>query len=135
MGWAAAGQTWDDRLDAEPAAVASAFAFAALQAVQQAAPEYRRCALAVLGRTEEAEAEARRAHATEQNRRWFRAHPNGADAVAVATKAADAVRERAARYLLATRLEQLREQTAARIETAASAPWTARLPRCPDVQE
>ncbi len=42
------------------------------------------------------------------------ANPNGADAVAAATKAtkaADAARERTAEYLLATRLEQLREQT------------------------
>ncbi|SFY52696.1 hypothetical protein [Streptomyces sp. F-1] len=31
-------------------------------------------------------------------------------------------------YLLATRLEQLREQIAARTETAAAAPWTDRLP-------
>ncbi|WP_438494286.1 hypothetical protein [Streptomyces asiaticus] len=74
-------------LDSEPTAAAAALAFAVLQAVQQAAPEYRRCALAMLGRTEEAEAEARRAYATEQKRRWFRANPNGADAVAAATKA------------------------------------------------
>ncbi|MFE2179660.1 hypothetical protein [Streptomyces sp. NPDC059455] len=40
----------------------------------------------MLGRTEEAEAEARRAYATEQNRRWFRANPNGVDVVAAATK-------------------------------------------------
>ncbi|MFH9677792.1 hypothetical protein ACH4L5_36910 [Streptomyces sp. NPDC017405] len=44
------------------------------------------------------------------------------------TKAADAARERVAECLLATRLEQLREQTAARTEPAAAAPWTDRLP-------
>ncbi|MGW7620758.1 hypothetical protein ACWGLG_33975 [Streptomyces antimycoticus] len=99
-------------LDTEPAAAAAALAFAALQAAQQAAREYRRCALAMLGRTEEAEAEARRAYVTEQKRRWFRANPNGADAVAAATKAADTARERTAQYLLAMRLEQLHEQTA-----------------------
>ncbi|WP_329345017.1 hypothetical protein OG252_51610 [Streptomyces sp. NBC_01352] len=69
-------------------------AFAALQAVEQALPEYRSSALGRLGRTEEAEAEARRAYKTEQNRRWFRANPGGVDAVAVATKAADAASDR-----------------------------------------
>ncbi|GAA1709389.1 hypothetical protein [Streptomyces yatensis] len=108
-------------LDTEPAATAAGLAFAALQAAWQAAPEYRRCALAMMGQTEEAEAEARRAYATEQNRRWFRANPNGADAVAAAMKAADAARERTAQYLLATRLEQLREQAAT--ETAAASQW------------
>jgi hypothetical protein len=54
----------------------------------------------MLGGTEEAEAEVRRAYATEQNRRWFRANPKGADAVAAATKAADTARERTAQYLL-----------------------------------
>jgi hypothetical protein len=115
-------------LDANPALAASALAFAALHAVQQALPEYRSSALGRLGRTEEAEAEARRAYATEQNRRWFRANPNGADAIAAATKAADAARERTAQYLLVTRLEQLREQAAVRTEAARPAPWTDRLP-------
>jgi len=115
-------------LDADPVAAASVLAFAALQAVQGAAPEYRRCALAMLGRTEEAEAEARRAYATEQSRRWFRANPTGADAIAAATKAADIARERTAQYLLTVRLEQLREQAAARSEAAGPAPWADRLP-------
>ncbi|MFF3735686.1 hypothetical protein ACFYXM_36950 [Streptomyces sp. NPDC002476] len=53
-------------LEAEPVAAASAVAFTALQAVEQALPEYRSSAL---GRTEEAEAEARRAYKTEQGRR------------------------------------------------------------------
>jgi hypothetical protein len=117
-----------DRLDADPALAASALAFSALQAVEQALVEYRSSALGRLGRSEEAEAEARRAYKTEQNRRWFRANPNGADAVAAATKAADTARERTAQYLLATRMEQLREQVAARTETAAAAPWSRRLP-------
>ncbi|MFF3864100.1 hypothetical protein [Streptomyces sp. NPDC002209] len=103
-------------------------AFGALEAVQDAAPEYRRQALEMLGRTEEAEAEARRAYRTEQGRRWFRHNPTGADAIAAATKAADTARERTAQYLLATRLERLREQAAARTEQAAAAPWTDRLP-------
>ncbi|KMS78060.1 hypothetical protein ACH49_18230 [Streptomyces leeuwenhoekii] len=115
-------------LDADPVLAASALAFAALQAVEQALPEYRSSALGRLGRTEEAEAEARRAYKTEQNRRWYKHNPNGADAVAAATKAADAARERTAQYLLATRLEQLRERAAARTEAAVPARWTDRLP-------
>ncbi|GAA2331977.1 hypothetical protein [Streptomyces violaceusniger] len=59
----------------------AALAFSTLQAVQQTAPEYRRGAVEMLGRTEETEAEARRAYATEQNHRWFRANLTGADAV------------------------------------------------------
>ncbi|OIJ92353.1 hypothetical protein BIV23_38645 [Streptomyces monashensis] len=102
-------------------------AFNALQSVQQALPKYRSSALGRPGRTEEAEAEARRAYKTEQGRRWYKHNPNGADAVAAATKAADAARERTAEYLLATRLEQLREQTAVRTEQAAAATWAARL--------
>lgn len=115
-------------LDADPVLTASALAFTALQTVQQALPEYRRSALGQLRRTEEAEAEARRAYKTEQGRRWYKHNPNGADAVAAATRAADAARERTAQYLLATRLEQLRERTAARTEAALPAPWTDRLP-------
>ncbi|WP_251983039.1 hypothetical protein [Streptomyces violaceusniger] len=80
-------------LNTNRVAAAAALAFAALQAVQQAAPEYRRCALAMLGQAEEAEAEARRAYATEQNRRWFRANPVGVESVTAATKATDAARE------------------------------------------
>ncbi|MEU7428407.1 hypothetical protein [Streptomyces sp. NPDC040750] len=115
-------------LEADPVLAASALAFAALQAVEQALPEYRSSALGRLGRTEEAEAEARRAYKTEQGRRWYKHNPHGADAVAAATKAADAARERTAQYLLAARLEQLRERAAARSEAAAPAPWTDRLP-------
>ncbi|MET8572622.1 hypothetical protein [Streptomyces sp. NPDC004783] len=92
-------------LEADPALAASALAFTALQAVEQALPEYRSTALGRLGRTEKAEAEARRAYNTEQGRRWYKHNPHGADAVAAATKAADAARERTAQYLLATRLE------------------------------
>ncbi|MEV8393472.1 MULTISPECIES: hypothetical protein [unclassified Streptomyces] len=103
-------------------------AFAALQAVEAALPEYRRSALGRLGRTEEAEAEARLAYRTEQGRRWFKHNPHGADAAAAATKAADAARERTAQYLLAARLERLREQAAAGTEQAAAVPWADRLP-------
>ncbi|MFH8411011.1 hypothetical protein ACH4FX_40510 [Streptomyces sp. NPDC018019] len=80
----------------------------------------------MLGRTQEAEAEARRAFRSEQGRPWFRHNPTGANAVAAATKAAGTARERVAEYLLAARLEQLHERSAARPERPAS--WTKRLP-------
>ncbi|WP_424864007.1 hypothetical protein [Streptomyces sp. MMS24-I29] len=115
-------------LEAEQVAAATAVAFTALQAVEQALPEYRSSALGRLGRTEEADTEARRAYATEQGRYWFQHNPNGADAIAAATNAATAARERTAEHLLATRLEQLRKQAAARAEQDAAAPWTDRLP-------
>ncbi|WP_426501633.1 hypothetical protein [Streptomyces sp. D54] len=83
-------------VDTDPAGAASVLAFAALQTVEAALSDYRSNALERLGRTEEAEAEARRAYKTEQGRRWFRHNPNGADAIAAATKAADTARERAA---------------------------------------
>lgn len=118
-------------LDADPAGAASVLAFAGLQAVEAALPEYRSSALGRLGRTEEADAEARRAYRAEQERRWFRHNPHGADAVAAATKAADEARERTAQYLLAARLEQLREQTAARTKQAGPAPWPDRIPGPP----
>ncbi|MFZ3491680.1 hypothetical protein ACODT5_00305 [Streptomyces sp. 5.8] len=115
-------------LEADPQAAADAYAFLAVQAAQQAVGEYQDNALVMLGRTEEAEAEARRAYRTEQGRHWFKHNPNGADARAAAAKAADEARERVAEHLLAARLEQLREQQAARTETVAVAPWTDRLP-------
>ncbi|MFJ3402164.1 hypothetical protein ACIPM5_34795 [Streptomyces microflavus] len=115
-------------LDTDPAGAAAVLAFAALQTVEAALSDYRSSALERLGRTEEAEAEARRAYKAEQGRRWYRHNPNGADAIAAATKAADTARERTAEYLLATRLKQLREQTAARTEQAPAVPWTDRLP-------
>ncbi|MFC8705858.1 hypothetical protein ACFUIV_27245 [Streptomyces anulatus] len=115
-------------LDADPIGAAAVLALGALRAVEAALPEFRSSALGRLARTEEAEAEARRAFKTEQGRRWFRHNPNGADAIAAATKAADTARERAAEYLLTTRLKQLREQTAARTEQAPAVPWTDRLP-------
>ncbi|MFE7055890.1 hypothetical protein ACFVAO_11820 [Streptomyces californicus] len=110
-------------LDTDPTGVASVLAFAALHTVEAALSDYRSDALERLGRTEEAEAEARRAYETEQGRRWYRHNPKGADAITAATKAADTARERAAEYLLMTRLQQLREQTA-----APTVPWTDRLP-------
>ncbi|MFF9690516.1 hypothetical protein [Streptomyces sp. NPDC014623] len=115
-------------LDADPIGTAAVLAFGALRTVEAALPEFRSSALGRLGRTEEADVEARQAYKTEQGRRWFRHNPNGADAIAAATKAADTARERAAEHLLSTRLKQLREQAAARTEQAGPAPWADRLP-------
>lgn len=115
-------------LDADPIGTAAVLAFGALRAVETALPEFRSSALGRLARTEEADTEARRAFKTEQGRRWFRHNPNGADAIDAATKAADTARERAAEYLLATRLKHLREQADARTEQVVAAPWTDRLP-------
>ncbi|MEU6175832.1 hypothetical protein ABZ832_28480 [Streptantibioticus parmotrematis] len=114
-------------LDNDPVAAAAVLAFNALQAVEQALPEYRSSALGRLGRTAEADAEARKAYKTEQGRRWYRHNPTGADAVAAATKAAEAARAHTAEYLLAKRVEQLREQQAADAEPSAPAPWGAWL--------
>ncbi|MFF3489186.1 hypothetical protein ACFYXC_39000 [Streptomyces sp. NPDC002701] len=113
-------------LEADPQAAADAYAFTAFQVAQQAVGAYQDDALALLGRTAEAEAEARRAYRSEQGRPWFQHNPAGADAVVAATKAADTARERVAEYLLAARLEQLRERSAAR--TGKPASWTERLP-------
>ncbi|MEW2308933.1 hypothetical protein AB0918_09905 [Streptomyces sp. NPDC006864] len=122
------GTVQPGELDTDPAGTAAVLAFAALQTVGAALSDYRSSALERLRRTEEAEAEARLAYKTEQGRRWYRHNPTGADAIAAATKAADTARERTAEYLLATRLEQLREQTAALSEQAPAVPWTDRLP-------
>ncbi|MFB6807636.1 hypothetical protein [Streptomyces sp. NPDC056387] len=113
-------------LEADPQAAADAYTFTAFHTAQQAVGEYQDTALAMLCRTAEAEAEARRAYKAEQGRPWFRKHPTGADAVAAATKAAEAARERVGEHLLAARLKQLREQTVTRPERPAS--WTERLP-------
>lgn len=112
-------------LDADPAMAASALAFTALQAVE---PEYGSSA----PRTARTDRGSRGGGPPGVQDRaeppLVQVQPNGADAIAAATKAADTSRERTAQYVLATRLEQLREQASARTETAAAAPWTDRLP-------
>ncbi|MFE6630292.1 hypothetical protein ACFVNB_24055 [Streptomyces rochei] len=113
-------------LEADPQAAADAYAFTAFQVAQQAVSEYQDDAQAMLGRTAEAEAEARRAYRSEQGRPWFQHNPTGADAVAAATNAADTARERVAEHLLAARLKQLHERPAAPARRTAS--WTERLP-------
>ncbi|GAA2258719.1 hypothetical protein GCM10010232_56450 [Streptomyces amakusaensis] len=71
-------------------------AFAELQAVEQALPEYRTSPLRWLRRRGEAETEARRAYRTGQDQPRYRHTPNRADAIADASKAPGAPRERTA---------------------------------------
>ncbi|WP_435600534.1 hypothetical protein [Streptomyces sp. C10-9-1] len=80
----------------------------------------------LLGRSEEAQAEARKAYATERAKPWFRALPDSDDAQRAATEAAAKAQARTAEHLLAMRLEQLRTQ--ANPEPVRPAPWSQRLP-------
>ncbi|AVI00069.1 hypothetical protein C5L38_34020 (plasmid) [Streptomyces sp. WAC00288] len=88
--------------------------------------EYRHEALVMLGRSEEAQAEARKAYATELAKPWLRAVPDSDDAQRAATEAAAQAQTRTAEHLLAVRLEQLHTQ--ARPEPVRPAPWSQRLP-------
>ncbi|MGW4982091.1 hypothetical protein [Streptomyces mirabilis] len=116
-------------IEVDQQSVDTCLAFNALQAVRATLPEYRQKALAMLARTPEAEAEARRAYVTEQGCRQHRQCPDGPVAVTAAEQAADRARERTAQHLLATRLGQLHELTGDRVDAAASAaaPWAERL--------
>ncbi|MEJ8639984.1 hypothetical protein [Streptomyces sp. MS2.AVA.5] len=107
-------------LTADLPETASAMAFNELQTVQQAATEYRRSTLATLARTPGADAEAKRAYRTEQQRRHHRWYPGSPIARAAAETAAEQARARTARHLLATRLEQVRELSSGRTDTAAA---------------
>ncbi|MFC8175011.1 hypothetical protein [Streptomyces sp. NPDC057325] len=111
---------------AGPDAVEDAVAHNAMLTAESAVAEYRHEALVMLGRSEEAQAEARKAYATELSKPWFRAVPDSDDAQRAATEAAATAQTRAAEHLLAARLEQL--HTLARPEPVRSAPWTQRLP-------
>ncbi len=93
-------------LDADTVAAAAALAFTALQAVQQAAPEYRRSALAMLGRTAAAEAEARRAYGTALRNQPLDVPED--EAKSVAAQVARQARQRTAEHLLTTQLAQMR---------------------------
>ncbi|MFK3734688.1 hypothetical protein ACI2LJ_30990 [Streptomyces sp. NPDC088090] len=115
----------------EEDATASVLAFGALYTVQQSVEQYRRRALAMLGRTEEAEAEARRAYAAEQGRHWHRHNPSGADAVAASSQAADAARSRVAEHLLVGRLEHLRRPGAPWAKATSGRTWAERLHHLP----
>ncbi|WP_329453194.1 hypothetical protein OG894_42100 (plasmid) [Streptomyces sp. NBC_01724] len=116
-------------LNDDPKAVVTCLAFTDLQTVQQAASVYHRCALAMLGRAPQSEAEARRAYDTEKGRRQHRWYPDGPLARAAAEQAADTARERTAQHLLATRLDKLRALAGGRagVSTPAATPWAGRL--------
>ncbi|MFD3567401.1 hypothetical protein [Streptomyces sp. NPDC058667] len=111
---------------AGPDAVEDAAAHNAFLAAESAVAEYQHQALVMLGRSEEAQAEARKAYATERAKPWFQALPDSDDALRAATEAAAQAQARTAEYLLALRLEQLRAQ--APPEPVRPAPWSRRLP-------
>ncbi|MGW3060599.1 hypothetical protein ACWC98_32360 [Streptomyces goshikiensis] len=93
---------------------------------ESAAAEYRHETLVMLGRSEDAQAEARKAYATELGKPWHQALPDSDDAQRAATEAAARAQIRTAEHLLAVRLEQLHTQ--ARPEPVRAAPWSQRLP-------
>ncbi|MEU2026835.1 hypothetical protein ABZ565_32555 [Streptomyces sp. NPDC016469] len=112
-------------LATDPAAAASALAYAGLQAAETALEEYRSSALGALGRSEEAEAEYRSAYRTERHRHI--PHPLDQDAVKAAVEAGDTARKRVAENLLAVRLEQLRDRADVQDEQVPVASWPERL--------
>ncbi len=111
---------------AGPDVVEDTAAHNAFLAAESAVAEYQHQALVLLGRSEEAQAEARKAYATERAKPWFQALPDSDDALRAATDAAAKAQARTAEYLLAVRLEQLRTQ--ARPEPVRAAPWSQRPP-------
>jgi hypothetical protein len=111
---------------AGPDAVADAAAHNAFLTAESAAAEYRHEALVMLGRSEQAQAEARKACASESAKPWHQALPDSDDALRAATEAATKAQTRTAEHLLAARLEQLHTQ--ARPEPVRPAPWSQRLP-------
>ncbi|MFJ7069737.1 hypothetical protein [Streptomyces sp. NPDC101115] len=115
-----------DLAAAGPDAVKDAAAHNAFVVAESAAAEYRHEALVMLGRSTEAQAEARKAFATELAKPWFQALPDSDDAQRAATEAAARAQTRTAEHLLAVRLELLRTQ--ARPEPVRPAPWSRRLP-------
>ncbi|MFE7512746.1 hypothetical protein ACFU8I_16245 [Streptomyces sp. NPDC057540] len=111
---------------AGPDAVEDAAAHNAFLTAESAAAEHRHKALVMLGRSEDAQAEARKAYATELAKPWHQALPDSDDAQRAATEAAATAQTRTAEHLLAVRLEQLHTQ--ARPTPVRPAPWSQRLP-------
>ncbi|WUT01711.1 hypothetical protein OHA46_33685 (plasmid) [Streptomyces sp. NBC_00708] len=118
-----------EQLAADPVATQAVLAHAGLQAAETALEEYRSSALHQLGRSDEAEAEYRRAYRTERNRHI--PHPLDRqavkEAVEAATKAGNTARKRVAEHLFATRLEQLRSRADVQDEQGPVVSWTERL--------
>ncbi|MFB7936937.1 hypothetical protein [Streptomyces sp. NPDC056049] len=111
---------------AGPDAVEDAAAHNALVVAESAIGEYRHEALVMLGRSTEAQAEARKAYTTELAKPWHQALPDSDDAQRAATEAAAKAQTRTAEHLLAVQLEQLHTQ--ARPIPVRPAPWARRLP-------
>ncbi|MCX0247953.1 hypothetical protein NEH16_32760 [Streptomyces drozdowiczii] len=111
---------------AGPDAVEDAAAHNAFVTAESAAADYRHEALVMLGRSTQAQAEARKAYATELAKPWHQALPDSNDAQRAATEAAAKAQTRTAEHLLAVRLEQLHTQ--AHPTPARPAPWPQRLP-------
>ncbi|MEU8765016.1 hypothetical protein [Streptomyces sp. NPDC048659] len=80
----------------------------------------------MLGRSQEAQAEARKTYATELAKPWHRSMPGSDDAQRAATEAAAQAQTRTAKHLLAVRLKQLHPQ--ARPTPVQPAPRSQRLP-------
>ncbi|MFF8604054.1 hypothetical protein ACF065_33690 [Streptomyces sp. NPDC015232] len=114
-----------DLAAAGPDAVKDAAAHNAFVVAESAAVEYRHEALVMLGSSTKAQAEARKAYATELTKPWHQALPDSDDAQRAATEAAAKAQTRTAEHLLAVRLEQLRTQ--ARPEPVRPEPWARRL--------
>ncbi|WP_172387103.1 hypothetical protein [Streptomyces sp. MNP-20] len=93
-----------------PDAVEDAAAHNAFLVAESAAADYRHEALVMFGRSEDVQAEARKAYATEFAKPWFQALPDSDDAQRAATEAAARAQTRTAEHLLAVRLEQLHTQ-------------------------
>ncbi|MEU8764266.1 hypothetical protein [Streptomyces sp. NPDC048659] len=110
---------------AGPDAVEDAAAHNAFLVAESAAAGYRDEALVMLGRSQEAQTEARKAFSTELAKPWFRSMPDSDDAQRAATEAAAQAETRTAEHLLAVRMEQLHTQ--ARLEPVRPVPWSQRL--------
>ncbi|MFJ4343125.1 hypothetical protein [Streptomyces sp. NPDC088915] len=91
-------------------AIEDAAAHNAFLTAESAAVECQHEALVMLGCSEDVQAEARKAYATELAKPWFRALPDSDDAQRAATEAAAKAQTRIAEHLLAVRLEQLHTQ-------------------------
>ncbi|MDV9193226.1 hypothetical protein R6L23_34295, partial [Streptomyces sp. SR27] len=111
---------------AGPDAVEDSAAHNAFVVAESAVGEHRHEALVMLGRSEDAQAEARKAYTTELAKPWHQALPDSDDAQRAATEAAAKAQTRTAEHLLAVRLEQLHAQV--RPEPVRPAPWSRRLP-------
>lgn len=118
----------DDMAHNTPEQLASGLAFTALQAVHQAADEYRNSALKFLARSPQAQTEAELAHATELRKRRHQWNPDRETTRTAPREAAEAARGRTSQYLLDTRLQQPRATAGDCAEAATSIATEAAVP-------